>query len=505
MEKLEHINYEKINYIKVRNKLNNLSKNDDLLKLGWTKKTLTLTEYNYPLDCIEVGHGKNELFLVAGTHSSEIVAIDFIIQLLEQLPTFKDFDPNIFKLKIIPIQNPEGFDIASSNLNVIKEHNFQEKSYEYYLRYRTDSIIVNALNSLNNFINNYFNNKVIDATIFLAEFKRFIDTNPNWKKLEEKNCMPNIKIFNTLIKNIPNTTNFTSLKLELLNTCNITLSKLNTNNLHDSFLQLFINQLKTGFNSNNIWTMLTNENQNKLYQQMFSEDNKIKNLQNPTLEKDINNIYKQYNHPQGSQISHDATGIGINLNANHLLNRGIEATKNNNIIYGPGVKNNIKNYFPGPLGTPSKDVNNFTYAIENQALYQLLKDSYDKGNYLATILYHGTGGLIYYKPYEDLMSTKDYNEFYNYNQELANIYQQSTNYRILEEASTSGYGDLLRRTFPGVLMVELSKMGGNPIGPYGDKNNIYNTMNDNFIAIQKILSHFKEKINTPKKKIKDNA
>lgn len=502
MEKLENITYEKIDYIKVRNKLDNLTKNENLLKLGYNKKTLTTTEYNYPLDYIEIGHGKNELFLVAGTHSSEIIAIDFIMQLLEQLPTFKDFDPNIFKLKIIPIQNPEGFDISSSNLKIIPEHNFQEKSYEYYLRYRTDSIIVNALNALNNFINNLKNNNnIIDATIFLTEFKKFIDINPSWKKLEDKNSMPNIKIFNTLIKNIPNTTDFNTLKLELVNTCNTTLSKLNTNNLHDSFLQLFINQLKSGFDSDNIWTMLTNENQNKLYQQMFAQNNNIQNLQNPTLEKDINNIYKQYNHPQGSQISHDATGIGINLNANHPLNRGLEAIKNNNIIYGPGVKNNIKNYFPGPLGTPSKDVNNFTYAIENQALYQLLKDSYDKGNYLATILYHGTGGLIYYKPYEDLMTTQDYNEFYNYNQELANIYQQSTNYRILEESSTSGYGDLLRRTFPGVLMVELSKMGGNPIGPYGDKNNIYNTMNDNFIAIQKILLHFKEKINTPKKKI----
>ena len=126
MEKLENITYEKIDYIKIRNKLDNLSKNEDLLKLGYTRKTLTLTEYNYPLEYIEVGYGNHELFLVAGTHGSEIITIDFIIQLLEQLPNFKYFDPTIFKLKIIPIQNPEGFDISSSNLSIIKEHNFQE-------------------------------------------------------------------------------------------------------------------------------------------------------------------------------------------------------------------------------------------------------------------------------------------------------------------------------------------------------------------------------------------
>ena len=48
-------------------------------------------------------------------------------------------------------------------------------------------------------------------------------------------------------------------------------------------------------------------------------------------------------------------------------------------------------------------------------------------------------------------------------------------------------------TFPGVLMIELSKMGGNPIGPYGDTNNIYNVFHDNIDAINMLIKYFKNK------------
>ena len=64
----------------------------------------------------------------------------------------------------------------------------------------------------------------------------------------------------------------------------------------------------------------------------------------------------------------------------------------------------------------------------------------------------------------------------------------------MEDADTSGYGDLLRRTFPGVLLIELSKMGGNPIAPYGDKNNIYNTFRDNLIAVDNLFGYLKKNL-----------
>ena len=91
------------------------------------------------------------------------------------------------------------------------------------------------------------------------------------------------------------------------------------------------------------------------------------------------------------------------------------------------------------------------------------------------------------------MDEDKYLEYFNYNEELANIYSNSTGYRLLDSSSTTGYGDYLRRTYPGVLLIELSKMGGNPIGPYGDKNNIYNVLHDNTLAITSLIDFFNKK------------
>ena len=198
-------------------------------------------------------------------------------------------------------------------------------------------------------------------------------------------------------------------------------------------------------------------------------------------------MYQENNHPRGSQIIHDSTGLGINLNANNNLNPGINYIKNKQIIYGPGIKSNIRNYTPGPLGIPTLDVNNFEYANENLVLENLIQDSIRKGKYLATILYHGTGGLIYYKPHKELMNDDKYLDFLKINQELAYIYHQETDYKILEESDFTGYGDYLRRTYQGVLLIELSKMGGNPIGPYGDKSNTYQVFSDNTKALSSVI------------------
>ena len=69
------------------------------------------------------------------------------------------------------------------------------------------------------------------------------------------------------------------------------------------------------------------------------------------------------------------------------------------------------------------------------------------------------------------------------------VYKDYTNYKILNESDSTGYGDYLRRTYPGVLLIELSKMGGNPLGPYGDKNNIYEVFNENTKALTSIIKH----------------
>ena len=233
---------------------------------------------------------------------------------------------------------------------------------------------------------------------------------------------------------------------------------------------------------------------------VFNSDITTATQSNYVLEFDVTiaveNITKDYilyHHPKGSQIGHDSTGIYINLNANAPFNRGIKLIKDHIITYGPIVKNNIKNYCIGPIGRPTENNNNFTFAKENQILIDLIENSIKKGNYTGTLLYHSTGGLIYYKPYQNDNSL-------SYNQELATIYQNQTNYHLIQNANLNSFDDYLRQKYPGTLLIELSKMGGNPISPYGDTNNFYQVLKDNTKAIDNILPSLKKKKYTLERK-----
>ena len=49
---------------------------------------------------------------------------------------------------------------------------------------------------------------------------------------------------------------------------------------------------------------------------------------------------------------------------------------------------------------------------------------------------------------------------------------QDITYEIMPKGKMiTGIGDLLREKYRNAYLLELSKMGGNPIGPYGDRKN----------------------------------
>ena len=485
------ISYNKLSIDFYNEQIRNLLNDEKLIKLGIKRKILGYSTYGYPIDLISVGHGFYDLFVVGGTHSSEIITVDFILQLLKNISDFEEFDPNFFTIKFIPIQNPEGFDICTSVFSDVSSTNFQSKSMEYFLRYRTDYLIFKAINDFNSLYDVSEN-----SSMFLSNFKSLINNNVNWKNLSDKRAFPNIKIFNNIVNSFSDGNDFTFLFTFLSNACLTVIDKINSNDLHDSFLYYFMNILNDSFTS---ISKVSLTRYNKLHQMMF-KDSSI-SLKSPSLNRNVNLVYSILDNPKGSIITHDSTGRFINLNANNLLNPGISCIKNNILKYGIGPKSNVRNYFPGPLGMPCLDVNNFKYTIENKLLYNLLKSSYDNGKYLAILLYHGTGGMIYYKPYQYLMSDKNFSYFFDYNNNIADIYNEGISsvndsncgYKKMDDSGTSGYGDLLRRIFPGVLLIELSRMGGNPIAPYGDCSNIYNTLNENFLGFKKVLNFFKRK------------
>lgn len=483
--------YEKLTYKKYQEIIKTLTENPQLIALGLKKTTKAFTKYGYPIDCLTIGFGQKELFLVGGTHGSEIISVDFLLNLINNLPNENNFNPNELKLTILPLQNPEGFDISTNTLKEIPKETFKQLSYEFYLKYRTDSITTMAIKELNQLILN--SPKTTTAKEYLHNLKKLINENKAWLNLSEAKALPNIKIINTLLNQLQQPENFTELKNNILSILKKSLTQIDPNNQHDNYLAFFITQIKNGLKKYQSGSLIKNEDELKLYQQMFKNIDFF-GLYNPSLEKDITNIYQELKHPLGSQIGHDANGLGINLNANSPTNQGIDAIKNNLTIYGPTVKNNLKNYCKGPLGLPTENVDHFTFTIENQVLEKLIKESIAKNQYLATLLYHATGGMIFYKPYEPLMTKTQYQQFYQYNETLASIYANATDYTLLPNSDSSGYGDYLRRTYPGVLLIELSKMGGNPIGPYGSKNNQYLTIQNNNEAFHQLLKYFEKPI-----------
>lgn len=64
-----------------------------------------------------------------------------------------------------------------------------------------------------------------------------------------------------------------------------------------------------------------------------------------------------------------------------------------------------------------------------------------------------------------------------------------TNRKINNSPATS-LNDIFRLKYPLDLLIELSAMGGNPIGPYGDiKGNYKNVMESNTVAVKQLLEY----------------
>ena len=124
----------------------------------------------------------------------------------------------------------------------------------------------------------------------------------------------------------------------------------------------------------------------------------------------------------------------------------------------------------------------------------------------AYLNYHSTGGLIDQRPANipsDLLKdnnlelSAEENTITNYL--LSRLYsektykndndKENTHYMVLKgENSISTSNDYNRLIYPGNILIELSGMGGNPIGPYGDiKGNYTNLMKSNLGAFEYLL------------------
>ena len=214
------------------------------------------------------------------------------------------------------------------------------------------------------------------------------------------------------------------------------------------------------------------------------------------IKENVTNMFNKVDFPQASLIDWRSNGSGVDLNGNTPHHtKSLAVQKEGQVLMGSLRFNTIRNYVYGPLGVATLDADKFGYEPENIGLFQLLNKLYANNDYIGMLTFHGTGGAIYSKPYESYLnftenshSQMSYEAIAYINDKLADDYSAHTTYRKIPSGENTGVGDLIRSNYPGELLIELSKMGGNPIGPYGDVlGNYKNTMCDNMKAVASYL------------------
>ena len=243
---------------------------------------------------------------------------------------------------------------------------------------------------------------------------------------------------------------------------------------------------------------INRDNPFKQHQKIFEEinNNSIKGYS--ILKDSVGEIL--IHHPKGSIIDWASNGNGIDLNANTKINIKKEGTLNKTIAY-----NNIRADIPSPIGHPGNNQSkNFTQEVEVISLQQLLDKL--KNSCTMFLNYHSVGGLIYQRPENDDKFITSYNYI------LRKFYQENTiknasKYDIVKGQSgrAISVNDQLRQKYPGNILVELSPMGGNPIGPFGDPNNIKNTIESNIYSFIYTMSNLDKITLLTKKSLEDSA
>ena len=491
----DSVKYEKLDYLTYKKRLEQIDQNEQLRALGMQKRMIGVTKYNYGLYDYVIGNGQKDLFIIGGTHGSEIIGVDFVTQLLAQVPNLQDFDPNMVTLHIIPNINPEGFDITTSTLQNVNNDNLKVESFDYYLRYRTDNVINAFINKLDNKLKDIASNGIIKPNDLVNAFKGIFEEK-EWANVCANNAIPRMRVFEDYVKSLGSYSDYSVLFNDLRMGINKTIEVC----AGDVFLCSVLKRFETMILSDEFLMKIVNNapsiNKNvgsRLYQEKF-ENMAIIGTQNPTLSSDVATVFEQNNIPSGAQVKFDPNGSFINLNQNTPYSTGIEAMQNGDVRFGPGPSNNVRIFTDGAIGKPTENPYNFEFAIENQILNTLLAKSAREGRLAGALIYHGTGGLVYSKPYQTAENEHLTSQIATYNAQLSDVYKQATGYRQIEEPDNTGYGDLLRQTYPGILLIELSKMGGNPIAPYGDQNNIQTVMNDNIVAVNDLINKVNELI-----------
>lgn len=345
-------------------------------------KPIGCTSFNFPIDYYTIGKGNKDVILIAATHGCELVTVTFILEFIYTIicesENYKKYLDE-YTFHIIPILNPEGYIISSSNV-----------------LYNTKDMNINILE---NYCKKYL--ELYDQDDINAE--KGLKCNKLYKTLMTTSCdfIPYLNLRNNVDK--------------ILKNCN----------LDSSILP--------------VW---------------------------------------------------QTNGMGIDINANSIHEFG-NMKKLKNRLKCAGLRyNDIPMNKPSPNGFPGDKILD-KRCPENIALYNFITNIYNKGNLKLFISYHSTGGEIYGYPDSRLA---------NANQQKIildgiDYYSYYTKYTPINEKIKYGVMDYYRICLENTvtLTVELSKLNGNPIGPFSSIQNINREFTDNINSIFYTLGRISKK------------
>ena len=457
---MEFITYDKLNeyldaLVKAKNK-------NPVIK----RKDLCLSSCGFPVAHYTIGNGPKHLTVMAGTHGTEIIGVDFILKLMKVISegkgVYQDFDTDKFTLDFIPCQNPEGFIIVTEALkpyvSKLTEKEFETFSKNYYLNYCKDDMVYIEIN------------KFLEDKDIIDKF---------WDEYRLKDITKD-SIFN------------------FLTSCH---KENNEASISKLFQTLY--ELKIVDNLDN--PVIHKEKfHHKMFKNLSYQNIEEKDERYTLLKNKVKNImetkYEDYTFPKSSLVDWRANSNGVDLNKNNPNNFKIKQEEKKNLkpLFGTMRFVNLMREVKGPQGKVSISDQKFTFENENIGLLKHLLNLKKEEKYVGALSYHGTGGVIYSRPKNPLEAKKQKEALMaidKYNERLALSYQNITEYKIMPyPKQLTGTGDMIRMLLPGFLLIELSKMGGNPLGPYGDKQNYQKVINDNLLAFNEILKTIKSEI-----------
>ncbi len=227
----------------------------------------------------------------------------------------------------------------------------------------------------------------------------------------------------------------------------------------------------------------------KLYKSILATSCNL--IENKNMIYSVNKILKNCNLNSSILPVWSANGVGIDPNSNsiHKFPEMIDLRKK--WKYSKLRYNDIPVTIPSPMSYPGKKSldplcpeNIFLYKYINNLYFNLPKFNQ---KLIAIFSYHSTGGEIYGYP-DKCIASKNNIELHN---KAIDIYSKKTNYTPIDENLKYGVMDFYRAYLNNVvsLTIELSKLNGNPIGPFANLDSLFEEFINNKKAILSVISN----------------